>query len=219
MDAQRPGGFDKKAFIAAVKSAIEAKSPKNLKEADDYKESGKAGEVKGEVKGLVTEGKEGAGQGHRDRHRGAAGPVQGRPEAGHADGAEQPGQRGADPGLGRRPKPAPPEQLNLAAGKHEANQEMADAEVTEQQLAKSNEPEFESALAAKQEAAAARRHRARRVPRSRSRQTIEQGKDRGRPRDGRRRQPACRAARARRWPSWSPTRARPRRRTRRGAPR
>jgi hypothetical protein len=54
MDAQPAGSFDKKAFIAAVKAAIEAKSPKSLEEADEYKESGKAGEVRGEVKGLVT---------------------------------------------------------------------------------------------------------------------------------------------------------------------
>ena len=59
MDAQQAGSFDKKAFIAAVKAAIEAKSPKTLKEADNYAKSGKAGEVKGEVKGLVTQGKEG----------------------------------------------------------------------------------------------------------------------------------------------------------------
>ena len=59
MDAQQPGTFDKKAFIAAVKAAIEAKSPKTLKEADDYKKSGKAGEVKGEVKGLVSSGTQG----------------------------------------------------------------------------------------------------------------------------------------------------------------
>src|SRR6185503_5315614 len=59
MDAQPVGSFDKKAFIASVKAAIEAKSPKTLKEADDYKESGKAGEVKGEVKGLVTGGTQG----------------------------------------------------------------------------------------------------------------------------------------------------------------
>ena len=34
MDSQQAGSFDKKAFIAAVKAAIEAKSPKNLKEAE-----------------------------------------------------------------------------------------------------------------------------------------------------------------------------------------
>ena len=99
----RPGTFDKKAFIAAVKAAIEAKSPKTLKEADDYKESGKAGEVKGEVKGLVTPGQGGAGQGHRGGHRGAAGPVQGgRRSRSRRWRQEQPGQAGADPGRGRR---------------------------------------------------------------------------------------------------------------------
>ncbi len=53
MDAQPAGSFDRKAFIAAVKAAIEAKSPKTLEEADEYQESGKAGEVKNDVKGLV----------------------------------------------------------------------------------------------------------------------------------------------------------------------
>ena len=47
MDAQQAGSFDKKAFIAAVKAAIEAKSPKTLEEADNYKDVGKAGGVKG----------------------------------------------------------------------------------------------------------------------------------------------------------------------------
>ena len=83
MDAQQAGTFDKKAFIAAVKTAIEAKSPKTLKEADDYKESGKAGEVKGEVKGMVTQGKEGSAQGHRGGDRRAPRPVEGRAQGGH----------------------------------------------------------------------------------------------------------------------------------------
>ena len=101
-----------------MKAAIEAKSPKTLKEADDYKESGKAGEVKGEVKGLVTAGQGGPGQGHRDRHRGPAGPVQGGRQAGHADGPGAAGPAAAIPAAGAAPKPAPAEQLNLAAGKH-----------------------------------------------------------------------------------------------------
>ena len=67
--------------------------------------------------------------------------------------AEQPGQPQAVPASTAVPKPAPPEQLNLAAGKHEADREMAEGEVTEQQLKESNEPEFEGAVAAKQEAA------------------------------------------------------------------
>ena len=154
MDAQQPGAFDKKAFIAAVKAAIEAKSPKTLKEADDYKESGKAGEVKGEVAGLVSGGKQGqakdieaATEAPPDQSKAVPKPVT--PLA-----PEQPGPVPAVAGAGAAPKPAPPEQLNLAAGTHEAKQEMAQGEVDEQQLAQSNEPQFQQALADKQAAAA-----------------------------------------------------------------
>ncbi len=154
MDAQRPGSFDKKAFIAAVKAAIEAKSPKTLKEADNYKSSGKAGEVKGDVKGLVSQGKEGqtadikaATDAPPDQSKAVPKPVT-------PMGPEPPGQAVPIPATGAVPKPAPAEQLNLAAGKHEVNSEMADAEVTETQLAESNEPEFEQGLADKKAAAA-----------------------------------------------------------------
>ena len=154
MDAQQAGSFDKKAFIAAVKTAIEAKSPKTLKEADNYKESGKAGEVKGEIKGMVSQGKEGqskdieaATEAPPDQSKAVPKPVT-------PMGSENPGQVAEIPAEGAVPKPAPPEQLNLEAGKHQANQEMADAEVSESQLAQSNEPQFQEALADKKAAAA-----------------------------------------------------------------
>ncbi len=154
MDAQQAGTFDKKAFIAAVKTAIEAKSPKTLKEADDYKESGKAGEVKGEIKGMVGQGKEGqakdietATAAPPDMSKGVAKPVT-------PMETEDPGPVAAIPAAGAAPKVAPPEQTNLAAGKNQANQEMAEGEVTDQQLAQSNEPQFQGALADKQTAAA-----------------------------------------------------------------
>jgi|GEM_PF-2625160 len=154
IDAQQPGTFDKKAFIAAVKSAIEAKSPKTLKEADDYAKSGKAGEVKGEVKGLVGQGKEGAA--HDIEAATAAPPDQSKavPKPVTPMAAENPGQVAQIPAAGAVPKPAPPEQLNLEAGKHEVDREMVDANVTDEQLAKSGEPEFEGALAEKRTAAA-----------------------------------------------------------------
>ena len=154
MDAQQPGTFDKKAFIAAVKAAIEAKSPKTLKEADDYKKSGKAAEVKADVASLVGTGKDGqakdietATDAPPDQSKAVAKPVT--PMA-----PEQPGQAPPVAAAGAAPKPAPPEQLNLAAGPHEANQEMAQGEVSEQQLAESGEPQFQQALADKQTAAA-----------------------------------------------------------------
>lgn len=154
MDAQQAGTFDKRAFIAAVKAAIEAKSPKTLKEADEYKESGKAGEVKGEVQGLVGQGTKGqakdietATQAAPDQSTAVEKPVT--PMT-----AEEPGQAPAIPAEGAAPKPAPAAQLNLAAGKHQADRELADAGVTEQQLARSNEPQFQQALADKRAAAA-----------------------------------------------------------------
>ncbi|MEF3121627.1 hypothetical protein [Kocuria flava] len=153
MDAQPPGSFDKKAFISAVKAAIEAKSPKTLEEADEYKKSGKAGEVKGEVKGLVGQGKEDqakdietATEAPPDPSKAVAKPVAPMSQ-------ESPGAPPRVPAAGAVPKPAPPEQTNLAAGKHQADREMADAGVTEDQLAQSNEPEFQQALVDKKAAA------------------------------------------------------------------
>ena len=153
MDAQQPGSFDKKAFITAVKAAIEAKSPKTLEEADQYAESGKAGEVKGEVKGLVAQDKqgeakdiEGATAAAPDTSKAVTKPVT----------PMVPEEQSAVPSIpaeGAAPKPAPPEQLNLEAGKQQVNQQMADAQVSDEQLAQSNEPSFQKALADKQSAA------------------------------------------------------------------
>jgi hypothetical protein len=154
MDAQPVGAFDKQAFIAAVKTAVEAKSPKSLEEADEYKESGKAGEVKGEVKGLVTQGKEGQARNVEAATEAPPDESKAIPKPVTPMTAEQPGQAAAIPAGGAVPKPAPAEQLNLEAGKHQADHELADAEVSEPQLAQSNEPEFQQALSDKQAAAA-----------------------------------------------------------------
>jgi hypothetical protein len=154
MDAQKPGTFDQKAFIAAVKSAIEAKSPKTLKEADNYKSSGKAGEVKAEVKGLVTDGKQGQAKDIEAATEAAPDQSKAVPKPVTPMGQEQQAPAVPIPAAGAVPKPAPAEQLNLAAGKQQANQEMADAEVSESQLAESNEPDFQQALADKKAAAA-----------------------------------------------------------------
>ena len=153
MDAQPAGSFDKKAFIEAVKAAIEAKSPKNLEQADKLKESGQTGQVKDEVKGLVGSNKEHSAEAIETATEAAPDASKAVPKPVAPLPAESAGPAAAIPAQGAAPKPAPPEQLNLEAGKHEANQELANADVTEQQLATSNEPQFTGALAAKQEAA------------------------------------------------------------------
>src|SRR5690606_8303393 len=108
MDAQQPGDFDKVAFIAAVKAAIEAKAPTTLEQADDYARSGKAGQVRGEVAGLVTRGK---GEQTKDIAAATqAPPDQSRavPKEVEPMGPEPVGTVPPVPAGGAAPKPAPP---------------------------------------------------------------------------------------------------------------
>ncbi len=153
MDAQPAGSFDKKAFIAAVKAAIEAKSPKNLEQADEYKKSGQAGEVKGQVKGLVGGNKQQSAEAIESATSAPPDPGKAVVKAVAPMTQEDPGRAASIPAAGAAPKPAPAEQLNLEAGKRQAGAELDEAGVSQDQLAQSNEPEFTGALAAKQEAA------------------------------------------------------------------
>ncbi len=112
------GTFDKKAFIAAVKAAIEAKSPKTLKEADDYKESGKAGRSRARSKAWSPRARRVRPRTSRPpprRRRTSRRRCRSRSRRWHR-GAR--GSAGPIPAAGAVPKPAPAEQLNLAAGKH-----------------------------------------------------------------------------------------------------
>ncbi|MFD9705432.1 hypothetical protein [Lentzea sp. NPDC059081] len=150
MDAQQAGSFDKQAFIAAVKTAIEAKAPKSLQEATSPQ--GKADGVATEVKGMVSQGKDGqakdieqATDAPPDQSKAVPKPVT--PMA-----AENAGAAPAIPASGAAPKPVPAAQTDLTAGKQQVAQEQGD--VTDEQLRHSNEPQFQQALDAKQTAAA-----------------------------------------------------------------
>ncbi|WP_090050966.1 phage tail protein [Lentzea fradiae] len=150
MDAQQAGSFDKQAFIAAVKTAIEAKAPRSLEEAGSPQ--GSADGVAAEVGGMVSAGKEGqardveqATEAPPDQSKAVPKPVT--PMA-----QENPGAAPAVPAEGAAPKPAPPARTDLSAGKQQVEQEQGD--VTDEQLRESNEPQFEQALGAKQAAAA-----------------------------------------------------------------
>lgn len=150
MDAQQAGSFDKQAFIAAVKTAIEAKSPKTLQEGTSPQ--GKADGVAAEVKGMVSQGKQSqakditaATDAPPDQSKAVPKPVT--PMA-----QENPGAAPAIPAAGAAPKPAPPSATDLSAGKQQVAQEQGD--VTDEQMRQSNEPQFQQALDAKQTAAA-----------------------------------------------------------------
>ncbi|MCB5168484.1 hypothetical protein LG634_27130 [Streptomyces bambusae] len=152
MGGARPGGFDKAGFIAAVSAAIAAKAPKTLDEADKFAQSGKADEVKDAVSGQVKAGKDGSAKDVAektaqapDESKAVAKPVTplpGRPPV--------PALAPPDPKAASVAK-APPEQTDLSTGPKETDAMLAEAKVTPQQLARSNEEQFDETLKAKQE--------------------------------------------------------------------
>jgi len=150
MARAKPAGFDKAAFIAAVTEAIAAQRPQTNEEATEFASSGKAGEIKNQVSGMVTAGKDKSGKEIADS---SAKP----PDPGVA--VEKPvtpmtppkPAPDIKPPDGRKavPDKAPAEQTELGSTKCELNEKMAGSGVTEQQLANSNEPEFTKAVDAK----------------------------------------------------------------------
>ncbi|MFC9603422.1 hypothetical protein ACFTTN_08155 [Streptomyces niveus] len=150
MDAAKPGEFDKAAFIEAVNKAIDAQAPKNLDEADKFAKSGKADQVKAEVDGKVTDGKESSA---KDIDTATQAP----PDTSAAKEKEvtpltadqPPANPGAPSASDAIPEKQPAAVTDFSEGPAQNDQAMADAEVTEEQLAKGNEPEFNDALSAK----------------------------------------------------------------------
>ncbi|MER6474761.1 hypothetical protein [Streptomyces filamentosus] len=153
MNAAKPGEFDKAAFVAAVDKAIEAQAPKNLDEADKFSKSGKADKVKAEVDGKVGEGKDASAE---DIETATKAP----PDTSAAKDKpvtplvpdRPPGNPGAPSASDAIPEKQPPAVTDFSQGPAENDKAMADAEVTEEQLAKGNEPEFDDALKAKKTA-------------------------------------------------------------------
>lgn len=151
MNEAEAGAFDKAAFIAAVAKAIDAASPKNLDEADKLKDSGKAADVRQQVSGLVTKGKDDSAQDIKSATEAppdtsAANQKQVTPMP-----AENAGRPPAPPAAdGAVPAPRGPDQTNLGYGPCGLDGKMADAKVTDEQLARGNESQFNQALDAKQ---------------------------------------------------------------------
>ncbi len=160
MGKQQPGVFDKTAFIAAVKKAIDAAAPKNLEEADDFKGSGKAAKAKDEVQGLVKGGKKESEKNIKQATDAPPDTSKATPKTVTPMVNDDPGPPPAGVGAAAAmPGPRPPEQTDLSAGPAQVDATMAAADVTDEQIKKSNEPEFGGVLeardAAKQHAATA----------------------------------------------------------------
>jgi hypothetical protein len=152
MAAAPAGTFDRAAFIAAVDQAIAAQAPKTLDDADKFASSGKANQIKGAVQGHVTEGK-----------KATTGPIteatKAAPDLSVAkDKPVTPLSPDQPPGTPATPNPsqavpdkAPASATDFSAGPKQVNDQMAQAEVTEEQLKAGNEPEFDAALGQKKE--------------------------------------------------------------------
>jgi hypothetical protein len=147
MDAAQPKEFDKAAFIKAVEEAIAKKAPKNLEEADEFGDSDKPKQVKQDVQQQVGAGKEASAaeiattttappdtSNYKEKQvvpliADKPPPTPGTPDAGNAV-----------------PDKLPASATDLSGGPKQVNAQMADAQVTEAQLAHSNEPQFTNAL-------------------------------------------------------------------------
>ena len=153
MDGQEPGRFDKAVFKAALLAKITSITPKNLEEADDFKKNKKASSIKNDVTSEVKQHKEGA-QGSIEKA--ATQP----PDPSAAKEKEQtdlaPVEAGpAPPDIGGQlaaPKPKTESEVSLEEGSQNLDRQMEEAEVTEEQLTNSNEPQFQEALASKKTA-------------------------------------------------------------------
>ena len=214
MDAQPAGSFDKKAFIAAVKAAIEAEVTEES-QGGRRLQGVRARPARSRARSRPWSRAASRRPPRRSRRPPRHRPTRARrcPSRSRRCRRSSRASRRRSPPAAAVPKPAPPDQLNLAAGANEANREMAEADVTDQQLAESNEPQFEGAAAAKREAAAPRQDRAR--PTSARRRRPSWARPRPRPTSRPAPQPpGSTAPRRRRWPRSSPARPRPRARTR-----
>jgi hypothetical protein len=154
MGQQKPGNFDKQAFVNVLQQAIEAITPKNQEQADEFKKSGKAGEIKGKVSNIVADKKKETEKDIKETSEAAPDPSKAKdgPKPVTPMQPEEPGQAlgplGAQSAM---PKPKTAQEVSLEAGKCQVDSKMEEAGVTEEQLNKSNEPQFQKALKDKKE--------------------------------------------------------------------
>jgi Domain of unknown function (DUF4157)/DNA/RNA non-specific endonuclease len=144
-----PQPFNRAAFEKALHDKI--KAPTNLEEADDFKTNNNLASVKADLNTTVASAKETSGNGLPEA---AATPpkTDGIEATAHTDLAEP--DAGAAPKVsaaGAAPKAASEQDISLQAGPKALDRQMADAQVTDEQLRDSNEPEFQSALAQKRD--------------------------------------------------------------------
>lgn len=150
MAEQEPAPFDKESFKAALIEKINQIAPGTLEDADEFKSRGTAGQLKGEVVGQVETSKEGAQGPIKTTAEEAPDTSAVEPKPVTPQPPTEPGPPPPDIGASAAaPKPKTEAEVNLDAGPKSIDDRMAEANVTEETLANSNEPEFVGAVEAK----------------------------------------------------------------------
>ncbi|MDJ0845627.1 eCIS core domain-containing protein [Crocosphaera sp.] len=155
MEKAEAPAFDAVAFKAALKQRIEDTAPKNLEEADKFKNNNKLDAVKGEMSSKVKDEKA-TSQGPLEEKTKQAPDKSGiEPKSVTKLPPTEPGK--VPPKIGAEqavPKPKTPSEIEapLQQESQALDQQMAAEKITDEQLAKSNEPDFQTALASKQQA-------------------------------------------------------------------
>ncbi len=155
MNQQQPGKFDAAKFKAALMQKIGAAAPSTLEEADKFKDGKQLEGVKQDAASQVGNEKKQAAGAIEDKAKEAPKPG-GIPDKSVTPLPPPP--QGTPPGdIGAAqavPKPKDASEVSMAESSKLLDQQMTDANVTEEQINKSNEPEFKGALGAKKEAQA-----------------------------------------------------------------
>jgi hypothetical protein len=155
MEQAETPAFDAKAFKAQLMQRIQALAPKSMKEADEFKEQDKLRGMKGEMQTKVGQEKSVSQDPLKQATEAAPDPSGIAPKEVSPLPAAEPGAAPKDIGAqGAAPKPKAASEVEkpLRESSQSIDQEMSKADVTEEQLANSNEPEFQGALDSKREA-------------------------------------------------------------------
>ncbi|MDQ4098645.1 MAG: hypothetical protein M3144_12360 [Actinomycetota bacterium] len=140
--------------MAAVKKAIAAAAPKNLDEADKFASSSKPDEIKAAVASKVTQGKQESGKDVAEKTKQPPDPSVAKEKPVVPMKEEPPPKPKPVDGAKAMPDKAPKDQTDFRAGPCEVDAQMKEAEVKEEHLEKSNEPQMQDAAKAKKEAEA-----------------------------------------------------------------
>ncbi|MTJ09806.1 DUF4157 domain-containing protein [Anabaena sp. UHCC 0204] len=155
LEGQQPGTFNATAFKNQLLNKIKEITPKTEDEAKEFKNNNKIDQVKNEVSSQVKDEKENAANPIEDKVKEQPDTSSVTPKEVKPLAAPQPGQPTTDIGSkNAAPKPKTNSEVSapLQQNSQEIDQKMAEAKITDEQLAKSNEPQFLTTLEAKKEA-------------------------------------------------------------------